>query len=131
MVFTKKQSSAGLKFSRESLRLIAAFRGVPSSGFERSLPPPKPFAQVLTKTVQSTSKLYSPTFQILQTHWNDWFRGTEFQSVIPERLDRWNALWLKTPDAIMRQKLQFKSEQLLKTLNALVPGKIESVRWVG
>lgn len=131
MVFTKKQSSAGLKFSRESLRLIAAFRGVPSSGFERSLPPPKPFAQVLTKTVQYTSKLYSPTFQILQTHWNDWFRGTEFQSVIPERLDRWNALWLKTPDAIMRQKLQFKSEQLLKTLNALVPGKIESVRWVG
>ena len=70
-------------------------------------------------------------FQILQTHWNDWFRGTEFQSVIPERLDRWNTLWLKAPDAIVRQKLQFKSEQLLKTLNALVDGKIESVRWVG
>ena len=131
MVFTKKQSSAGLKFSRENLRLIAAFRGVPENGFERPLPPPKPFAQVLNQTVQRTAKLYSPTFQILQTHWNDWFRGTEFQSVIPERLDRWNALWLKAPDAIVRQKLQFKSEQLLKTLNALVDGKIESVRWVG
>ena len=131
MVFTKKQSSAGLKFSRENLRLIAAFRGVPASGFERPLPPPKPFAQVLNQTVQRTAKLYSPTFQILQTHWDDWFRGTEFQSVIPERLDRWNALWLKAPDAIVRQKLQFKSEPLLKTLNALVPGKIESVRWVG
>ena len=131
MVFTKKQSPKKLKFSRESLRLIAAFRGVPASGFERPLPPPKPFAQVLNQTVQRTSKLYSPTFQILQTHWDDWFHGTEFQSVIPERLDRWNALWLKAPDAIVRQKLQFKSEQLLKTLNALVPGKIESVRWVG
>jgi len=123
-----KQSPGKLKFSRESLRLIAAFRGVPESCFECSLPP-KPFAQVLTKTVQRTAKLYSPTFQILQTHWNDWFRGTEFQSVIPERLDRWNALWLKAPDAIVRQKLQFKSEQLLKTLNALVDGKIGSVRW--
>jgi len=130
-VFLQKQSPGKLKFSRESLRLIAAFRGVPTSGFERSLPPPKPFAQVLNQTVQRTSKLYSPMFQILQTHWNDWFRGTEFQSVIPERLDRWSALWLKAPDAIVRQKLQFKSEQLLKTLNALVPGKIESVRWVG
>lgn len=127
----QRQSAKKLKFSRESLRLIAAFRGVPSSCSERSLPPPKPFAQVLTKTVQRTSKLYSPTFQTLQTHWNDWFCGTEFQSVIPERLDRWNALWLKAPDAIVRQKLQFKSEQLLKTLNALVDGKIESVRWVG
>lgn len=86
--------------------------------------------QVLNQTVQRTSKLYSPTFQTLQTHWNDWFCGTEFQSVIPERLDRWNALWLKAPDAIVRQKLQFKSEQLLKTLNALVDGKIKSVRWV-
>ena len=130
-MFLQKQSPGKLKFSRESLRLIAAFRGVPTSGFERSLPPPKPFAQVLNQTVQRTSKLYSPMFQILQTHWNDWFRGTEFQSVIPERLDRWSALWLKAPDAIVRQKLQFKSEQLLKTLNALVPGKIESVRWVG
>ena len=120
-----------LKFSRENLRLIAAFRGVPVSGSERPLPPPKLFAQVLNQTVQRTAKLYSPTFQILQTHWNDWFRGTEFQSVIPERLDRWNALWLKAPDAIVRQKLQFKSEQLLKTLNGLVPVEIESVRWVG
>ena len=120
-----------LKFSRENLRLIAAFRGVPVSGSERPLPPPKLFAQVLNQTVQRTAKLYSPTFQILQTHWDDWFRGTEFQSVIPERLDRWNALWLKAPDAIVRQKLQFKSEQLLKTLNGLVPGEIESVRWVG
>ena len=120
-----------LKFSRENLRLIAAFRGVPVSGSERPLPPPKLFAQVLNQTVQRTAKLYSPTFQILQTHWDDWFHGTEFQSVIPERLDRWSALWLKAPDAIVRQKLQFKSEQLLKTLNALVPGKIESVRWVG
>ena len=130
-MFWGKQSPGKLKFPRESLRLIAAFRGVPASGFERPLTPPKPFAQVLNQTVQRTAKLYSPTFQILQTHWNDWFRGTEFQSVIPERLDRWNALWLKAPDAIVRQKLQFKSEQLLKTLNGLVPGKIESVRWVG
>ena len=128
-MFWGKQSPGKLKFSRENLRLIAAFRGVPASGFERPLLPPKPFAQVLNQTVQRTAKLYSPTFQILQTHWNDWFRGTEFQSVIPERLDRWSALWLKAPDAIVRQKLQFKSEQLLKTLNALVPGKIESVRW--
>ncbi len=127
----QRQSAKKLKFSRENLRLVAAFRGVPSSGFERPLLPPKPFAQVLNQTVQRTAKLYSPTFQILQTHWGDWFRGTEFRSVIPERLDRWNALWLKAPDAIVRQKLQFKSEQLLKTLNALVPGKIESVRWAG
>lgn len=127
----QKQSPKKLKFSRENLRLIAAFRGVPASGFERPLLPPKPFAQVLNQTVQRTSKLYSPMFQILQTHWDDWFRGTEFQSVIPERLDRWNALWLKAPNAIVRQKLQFKSEQLLKTLNALVLWKIESVRWVG
>lgn len=119
-----------LKFSRNSLRLIAAFRGVPSNGSGRSLPSPKPFSQVLARTVQRTSKLYSPTFQTLQTHWDDWFRGTEFQSVIPKRLDRWNALWLKAPDAIVRQKLQFKSEHLLKTLNALLPGNIESVRWV-
>ena len=120
-----------LKFSRENLRLIAAFRGVPVSGSERPLPPPKLFAQVLNQTVQRTAKLYSPTFQILQTHWNDWFRGTEFQSVIPERLDRWNALWLKAPDAIVRQKLQFKSDRLLETLNTLLNGKIESVRWIG
>ena len=127
----QRQSAKKLKFSRESLRLIAAFRGVPENRFERPLSPPKPFAQVLNQTVQRTSKLYSPMFQILQTHWNDWFRGTEFQSLIPERLDRWNALWLKAPDAIVRQKLQFQSERLLKTLNALVPEKIESVRWAG
>ena len=130
-MFLGKQSPGKLKFSRESLHLIAAFRGVPSFGFERLLPPPKPFAKVLTKAVQRTSELYSPTFQMLQTHWDDWFRGTEFQFVVPERLDRWNALWLKTPDAIVRQKLQFKSDRLLKTLNTLLDEKIESVRWIG
>lgn len=119
-----------LPFLRSHRRLIAAFRGVPSDRCGRSLPQPKTFSQILPQIVQRASDAYPPMLQMLQTHWNDWFRGTEFQSIVPERLDRWNVLWVKVSDAIVRQKLQFKSDILLKTLSALLPEKIESVRWV-
>ncbi|MBP5191318.1 MAG: DUF721 domain-containing protein [Opitutales bacterium] len=88
---------------------------------------PVAFSTLLSRVLQKTA--ISPTLELLQTHWQDWFQGTDLQHTIPERLDRWKGLWIRVPNAIVRQKLQFQSEKFLNVLNALLPEKIQSIHW--
>lgn len=119
-------------FPRQALRLIADFRGIPESVVERPLPGvalslSDALTKVLRKKCQQNPKVM--LLRNLQDHWKDWFLGMDFSVGIPERIDRWSCLWIKAPNAILCQKLQFKNEVLLKTLSPLVNGAIKSVRW--
>lgn len=64
----------------------------------------------------------------MRNHWKDWFEGTAFVLCYPIRLDRSDVLWLKPPDAILRQRLQFRLKSLIGVLQQLLPQKIKEVR---
>lgn len=119
-------------FSKQTLKLIANFRdisetntdipaGVPVVAFSDAL------QKLLRKKLSKTSK--NKTIKLLQTYWNDWFKGTDFAKCIPERLDKWDCLWIKVPDAILRQKLQFKTTLFLNTINNFLPKQLKDVHW--
>ena len=117
---------------RQVLRLVANFRDIPESVTERPFPDvalslSEVLAKVLKKKYQQNPK--AMLLENLQEHWQAWFLGTDFSAGIPERIDRWSCLWIKAPNAILCQKLQFKDEVLLKTLNTLMNGTIKDVRW--
>lgn len=117
---------------RQVLRLVANLRNIPESVTEKPISRPVlSLSDVLTKVFQTKYKRTTKTMLLenLQEHWSSWFSGTEFSIGIPERIDRWSCLWLKAPNAIVCQKLQFKNELLLKTLNSLLEGSIKDVRW--
>ena len=119
-------------FPRQALRLVANFRDIPESVTERPLPGRVVFlSDVLNKALQTKYKQNTKAVLLenLRDHWQSWFLGTDFSVGIPERIDRWSCLWVKAPNPILCQKLQFKNEILLKTLNSLMSGAIKSVRW--
>ncbi len=117
---------------RQALRLIANLRDIPESVTERPLPGcALLLSDVLTKALQTKYKQSAKAILLenLKDHWQSWFLGTDFSVGIPERIDRWSCLWIKAPNPILCQKLQFKNEVLLKTLNSLMNGAIKSIRW--
>ena len=117
---------------RRALRLIANFRDIPESVTEKPLPGSTLFlSDILTKALRTKFKQdpRAMLLENLQEHWQSWFLGTDFSVGFPARIDRWFCLWIKAPNAILCQKLQFKNEMLLKTLNSLVAGTIKSIRW--
>lgn len=120
------------KFSKQTLKLIANFRVVSELNTEFSSGVPVVhFSEVLQKTLRKklSKTPQNKTIDLLQTYWNDWFKGTDFMKCIPERLDKWDCLWVKVPNAILRQKLQFKTTLFLNTINNFLPEKIKNVRW--
>ena len=128
-------SSALLKqkmLPRQALQLIANFRNVPESVTERGIPGNLwLLSDVLAKALQKKYKQNAKAMLLenLRDHWQSWFLGTDFSVGLPERIDRWSCLWIKAPNAILCQKLQFKNEVLLKTLNALINTPLKNVRW--
>ena len=119
-------------FSKQTLKLIANFRDIPEENTEiRSGASVAFFADILQKTLQQNlpDSRKSKTIDLLQTYWQDWFTGTDFVKGTPEKLDKWNCLWVKVPNAILRQKLQFKTDLFLNTINQFLPEEIKDVRW--
>lgn len=119
-------------FSKQALKLIANFRDISETNtdFSSGLPI-VPFSDALQKTLRKKLSRTSQnkTIDLLQTYWNAWFTGTVFAKCTPERLDKWDCLWIKAPDAILRQKLQFKTTLFLNTINNFLPKKIKDVHW--
>ncbi len=120
------------KFSQHALNLIADLRGIPEEAVEVPRGKPLvPFAtamyQVFQRRLPSGEK--TENLSIIASYWNDWFQGTDFAGCKPDRLDRWHCLWLKVPNAIVRQKLQFKASMLLDTLRKMSPVKIETIKF--
>ena len=120
------------KFSKQTLKLIANFRDIPTANTdftsENSI---AFFSDILQKTLQKnfSNSQKNKSTQLLQTYWKDWFTGTDFINCTPEKLDKWNCLWIKVPNAILKQKLQFKTSLFLNTINHFLPSKINDVRW--
>ena len=122
----------GKMLPQQAWRLIANLRDIPESVTEKPFrDSPLLLSDVLTKALRTKYKqnARATLLENLKNHWQAWFLGTDFFEGIPERIDRWSCLWIKAPHPILCQKLQFKNEVLLKTLNSLVDGSIKSVRW--
>ena len=119
-------------FPRRVLRLIADLRNIPESSIEEPIPGSVlSLSDVLDKTLRTKYKRNAKVvlFENLQNHWKAWFSGTDFSVGCPDHIDRWACLWIKAPDPILCQKLQFKKAILLKTLNSLLNGNIKDIRW--
>lgn len=117
---------------RQTLPLVANLKNVPESATEKVISEPvRTLSDVLDKVLQTRYKQNAKTMVLekLQDHWQDWFLGTDFSVGFPERIDRWACLWIKAPNQILCQKLQFKNVVLLKTLDSLLEGAIKQVRW--
>ncbi|MGX8716958.1 MAG: DciA family protein [bacterium] len=120
------------RLSRQALRLVANFRDIPEAVTEKpSSGVPLFLGDVLDKALKTKYKRNAKAILLenLQEHWAEWFSGTDFSVGAPERIDRWSCLWIKAPNAILCQKLQFKNDILLKTLNSLLEGAIKDIRW--
>ena len=119
-------------FSKQALKLIANFRDISegNTDFSAGLPI-APFSDVLQKTLKGkfSNSPKNKTIELLQTYWKDWFLGTDFVKCTPERLDKWDCLWIRVPNAILRQKLQFKTALFLNAINNFLPKKIKDVHW--
>ncbi len=117
---------------RRLLGLISSFRAVPLDLHEvtslKTTSLFEAFSRALKQRQPAFDRLLS--IQQLQLHWDDWFKGTSFQKCVPMRIDRWHCLWIKAPNGIVKQKLQFKTDVFLKAVKNLVAEKIESVRWL-
>lgn len=119
-------------FSRQTLRLISNFRGIPEVFADRdAYKQPLQVGVVLTSTLRMKFKVTSTVAGLdrLRQNWKAWFSGTDFMACYPERLDKWNCLWMKVPNQILSQKLRLKTETFLNTVRKLTQLKIDSVRW--
>ena len=119
-------------FSKQALKLIANFRDIAEGDTDFSTKKsPSFFPDVLQKTLQKkfSASPKNQSIDLLQTYWNDWFTGTDFIKCTPERLDKWDCLWIKVPNAILKQKLQFKTALFLNTINQFLPKKIKDIHW--
>lgn len=119
-------------FSKQALKLIANFRDIAEGDTDFSTKKsPSFFSDILQKTLQKkfSASPKNQSIDLLQTYWNDWFTGTDFIKCTPERLDKWDCLWIKVPNAILKQKLQFKTALFLNTINQFLPKKIKDIHW--
>jgi hypothetical protein len=69
--------------------------------------------------------------QWLQSHWQEWF--ADHSAFVPERFDRFHVLWIRVPNAIIRQQASLKTELLLAKINGALPqnaAPIASIRWL-
>lgn len=120
------------RFSKQALKLIANFRDIAEENTDfPTKKSPAFFSDVLQKTLQKklSASPKNESIALLQTYWKDWFTGTDFITCTPERLDRWDCLWIKVPNAILKQKLQFKTALFLNTINQFLPQKIKDIHW--
>ncbi len=120
-------------FSSTALKLISSFRGIPEDATELSkggvpITIGEAVQQAFMHKLPSNSRIRS--IELLNLYWKDWFKGTDFYDCQPQRVDKWNCLWIKVPNAIVRQKLHFKTVQFLSSLNSLLPKPIKEVRWI-
>lgn len=110
-------------FRPSDIRLIATFRGLPKDAIDRPNEAPVALDNVLGNALNRLLRDQKRVdyLQFLDEHWSSWFAGTTAAQCKPERLTQRGCLWLKVPNAIVQQKLQFERELIQNTLNQILP----------
>ena len=119
-------SHRNFTFRTSDIRLISNFRGISKNAIDCPLDNPIALEKVLDSALNHLlrDKKRSDYLQFLNQYWSDWFVGTTTAHCKPERLTQKGCLWLKAPNAIIQQKLQFEREIIQNTLNQILPSPI-------
>ena len=109
-------------FRPSDIRLIANFRGLSKDAIDRPNKAPVALDTVLGGALNRLLRDQKRVdyLQFLDEHWSSWFSGTTAAHCIPERLTARGCLWLRVPNAIVQQKIQFERELIQKTLNQIL-----------
>ena len=110
-------------FRPSDIRLIANFRGLPKDAIDRPNKAPVAFDNILETALNRLLRDQKRVdyLQFLSEHWASWFTGTSAAQCKPERLTQKGCLWLKVPNGIIQQKLQFERDLIQDTLNQILP----------
>lgn len=113
-------------FRSSDIRLISNFRGIPKDGIDWQNESPVALDNVLGIVLGRLLNDQKRTdyLNFLTKYWTSWFTGTSAACCKPERLTQKGCLWLKVPNAIVQQKLQFERELIQNTLNQILPTPI-------
>lgn len=113
-------------FRSSDIRLISNFRGIPKNAIDRPNKAPVALDDVLENALNRLLRDQKRVdyLQFLKNHWASWFAGTITGYCKPERLTQRGCLWLKVPNAIVQQKLQFEREAIQNTLNQILSAPI-------
>ena len=110
-------------FRSSDIRLIANFRGLSKDAIDKPAKAPIVLEDVLGNALNRLLRDQKRVdyLQFLSEHWTSWFSGTTAAQCKPERLTQRGCLWLKVPNGVVQQKLQFERESIQATLNQILP----------
>ena len=110
-------------FRPSDIRLISNFRGLSKDAIDRQGRAPVALDNILGNALNRLlcDQKRVNYLQFLTEHWASWFTGTVAACCRPERLSPRGCLWLKVPNSIVQQKLQFEREAIQNTLNQILP----------
>ncbi len=109
-------------FRSSDIRLISNFRGIPKDGIDVQRNTPVELKSLLDKALNRLvyDKQRVDFLQFLSKHWTNWFAGTTAAHCKPERLTSKGCLWIKVPNSIIQQKIQFELNAIKNTLNQIL-----------
>ena len=111
------------RHSREFLSLFSSMRGIhPSQVDGKYLKAPVPLDRALALCMQKAMPLPEDlrTITLMRSCWKSWFSQSLWLDCWPERLDKRGTLFLRVPNPIVKQKLQFHKTLLISRLNQLL-----------
>lgn len=119
--------------SRETLALIAALRGIGQAQadevfFKKPIALAEAVDRYLKHNVPSKERINC--IARMRNHWKTWFANTLWVECWPEKLDQRQTLWLRVPNPILKQQLQFLENACKVQLNQQL-GKVcvKEIRW--
>lgn len=123
-----------VQFSYDALKLVSNLRGISwdETEWKTSKAPLSLKAALdkfLAKRLPNNEDL--DVLDQMRTYWQTWFQNTNFAPCIPERFDKQHNLWLRVPNPILKQQLQFQQQKLLIQLKQYVHfNDIRGIRWL-
>jgi hypothetical protein len=132
-VLPKKIGCGPALRSHEALSLIAALRGIGQAQvdevfFKKPIALAEAVDRYLKQKIPSEERINCITQ--MRNHWKTWFANTLWAECWPEKLDRRQTLWLRVPNPILKQQLQFRENAWKTQLNQRL-GKVcvKEIRW--
>jgi hypothetical protein len=115
------------------LSLIATLRGIGQvQADEVSFKKPIALAEAVDRYLKQKlpSEERINCVERMRNHWKTWFANTLWVECWPEKLDQRNILWLRVPNPILKQQLQFLENTWKLQLNQRL-GKVcvKAIRW--
>jgi hypothetical protein len=132
-VLPKKTKHWPVLRSRETLSLIAALRGIGQVQadevfFKHPVALAAAVDRYLKQSIPSEERIDCITR--MRNHWKVWFANTLWVECWPEKLDQRQTLWLRVPNPMLKQQLQFQENTWKMRLNQQL-GKVhvKEIRW--